>query len=130
MGKRIPVAVALDRLWSEFSEEENEILFKCMSQAMKKCKNDIKAASPGGGEYRSGWSVRTKRLKYGCQGVVYNKTKPGLTHLLEKSHVIRNQYGTYERTNPQKGYGGKEHIGPAAAAAEEYFVDLIARAHE
>lgn len=128
MAKHKPVAVVLDRLWSEFSEEENEILFKCMSQAMKKCKNDIKAASPGGGEYRSGWAVRTKRLKYGCQGVVYNKTKPGLTHLLEKSHIIKNQYGKYDRTGP--GHGQVEHIGPAAAAAEDYFLELIVAAHE
>lgn len=128
MAKGKKVEVLLDRLWSEFCEEENEILFKCMSQAMKQCKRDIQAASPGGGEYRAGWAIRTKRLKYGCQGVVYNKDKPGLTHLLEKSHAIKNQNGEYGRTSP--GHGQVVHIGPAAETAEAYFVELIAKAHE
>lgn len=130
MAKSKEIAVILDRLWSEFSDEENEIMFKCMSKAMKQCKKDIKEASPGGGEYRNGWAIRTKRYKYGCQGVVYNKTKPGLTHLLEKPHVIKNQYGKYERTRPDEGYGGKVHIAPAAERAEEYFVELLVKAHE
>ena len=104
----------------------DDIVFVCMSQAMKKCKRDIQAnCRPEWKEYRAGWSIRTKRLKFGFEGVVFNRTKPSLTHLLEKSHVIQNQYGTYGRTNPEAGVGGKVHIAPAAEDAKGYFVDLI-----
>lgn len=125
MAKTKSVEVALDRLLYEANDEENEILFKCMSKAMKKCKADIKEASPHRyGDYRQGWSVRTKRLKYGFQGVIYNRTKPQLTHLLENGHVVRNKYGTYDR------YNGIKHISPARDIAEEYLVDLLVEAHE
>lgn len=125
MAKTKSVEVALDRLLNEASDEENEILFKCMSKAMKKCKADIKEASPHRyGDYQRGWSVRTKRLKYGFQGVIYNRTKPQLTHLLENGHVVRNKYGTYGR------YNGIKHISPARDIAEEYLVDLLVEAHE
>lgn len=128
MAKTKSVSVALDRLMSEVESEENEILFKCMSKAMRKAKQDVVNASPGGGEYKRGWAIRTKRYKYGFHGVIYNKDKPGLTHLLEKSHVIRNQYGEYGRT--AKEHGQIEHIGPARDAAEEYLVQLLVEAHE
>ena len=128
MAKTRSVAVALDRALSEFSKEENEILFKCMSKAMKKCKADVKANSPRGrsGDYARGWSVRTKRLRYGFQGVVFNKDEPQLTHLLENGHVVRpdpTRPGRKHRVN------GIKRIGPARDAAEEYLVELLEEAH-
>lgn len=121
--------LALSRLLSDLSDEENEIVFQCMSKAMKQAKRDLVQASPNGtGKYRKGWSVRTKRYKYGFDGVVYNRTAPRLTHLLEHPHRIRNQYGSYGETSP--GHGQKEHIGPIRDKAEEYFIQLIVDAHE
>lgn len=129
MASNKKVTVLLDRLLSEVSEEENEILFKCMSKAMRMAKKDVINRSPDmTGEYKHGWTIRTKRYKYGIQGVIYNKDKPGLTHLLEHSHAIRNQYGEYGRT--AKGHGQTEHIGPARDAAEEYLIQLLIQAHE
>ncbi len=129
MAKSKSVYVALERIIDDVSKDEQEILFKCMSKAMKKCKRDIAAASPDGPKgYKRSWAIRTKRYKYGFQGVVYNKDHPGLTHLLEKSHVIKNQYGTYGRT--YEGHGQVVHIGPAAEAAEEYLIQLLVDAHE
>jgi hypothetical protein len=49
--------------------------------------------------------------------VVYNRTMPGLTHLLENGHVIRNKKGDYGRTS------GKKHIKPV----EEWAVDELPR---
>lgn len=91
--------------------------------AAKQAKRDIVQASPGDGDYRSGWSVRTKKSSHGVEAIVFNKTKPGLTHLLEKSHVIRNQFGIYGRTSP--GHGQVVHIGPAAEKAVEYLLQLL-----
>ena len=121
--------ILLDRLLSETDKEENEIVFKCMSKAMKMAKKDVKDASPKGPKgYAKGWSVRTKREKYGITGVIYNRTHPRLTHLLERSHQIKNQHGVYGRTSPGKGQ--VVHIEPARDKAEEYLIQLLVEAHE
>lgn len=121
--------LVLDRLLSDFSKEENEILFQCMSKAMKKTKKDVKAASPKGPKgYAKGWSIRTKREMFGFTGIIYNRTHPQLTHLLERSHLIRNQNGTYGRTSP--GHGQVVHIEPVRDNAEEYLIELLVEAHE
>ncbi len=120
------VETLLSRALTEVSKEEDEILFKCMSKAMRKAKKDVIAHSPEGGSakhYKDGWTVRTKRLKYGFDGVIYNKTKPGLTHLLNNGHQVANQYGSYRRQD------GDNHITNARDNAEEYLIQLLMEAH-
>jgi len=46
------------------------------------------------GEYREGW--RSKRTTQ-SGAVTYNAKMPGLTHLLEKGHLIVNKKGTFGR---------------------------------
>lgn len=118
------VEVLLSRALTEVSKEEDEILFKCMSKAMRKAKRDVINNSPTlSGEYKRGWTIRTKRLKYGFDGVIYNKDKPGLTHLLNNGHQKANQYGSYGRKE------GDNHITKARNLAEAYLVDLLVEAH-
>lgn len=65
------------------------------------------------GTYSKGWAVKKKGGRGKISGfVVYNRSKPGLTMLLEKGHVIRNQYGSYGRTL------GIPHIAPAEKWAQ------------
>lgn len=117
------VETLLSEALYEVNTECNEILFKCMSKAMKKAKQDVVNSSPVlTGEYKKGWSVRTKRLKYGFDGVIYNKTHPRLTHLLNNGHIVRNQFGTYGREE------GDNHITNARDRAEEYLLDLLTEA--
>lgn len=58
----------------------------------KKAVAELKATSPKGngpqsGQYASGWASK----KTGGGVVIYNKTNPGLTHLLENGHdIVRN----------------------------------------
>lgn len=119
------VEVLLSRALTEVSKEEDEILFKCMSKAMKLAKREVIARSPANtGEYKKGWTVRTKRLKFGFDGVIYNKDKPGLTHLLNNGHQVANQYGSYWRKE------GDNHITKARDIAEAYLVDLLVEAHQ
>lgn len=121
------VEVLLDRALTEVSKEEDEILFRCMSKAMRRAKKDVIAMSPEGNgskHYKDGWTVRTKRLKFGFEGVIYNKLKPGLTHILNNGHIIKNQYGEYRRMD------GDNHITKAHDIAEEYLIDLLVEAHK
>lgn len=114
--------VTLNKTLSEYSEEVNDALFKAMSKAGKKAKRDVVQNSKSDtGEYKSGWTVRTKRMKQSAEIVIYNKTHPRLTHLLENGHVIRNKYGTYGRVN------GDHVIKKAQEEAEAYLLDLISK---
>lgn len=118
--------VLLDRYLADFATDETERFFDCMSKAGKMAKKDVVNASPKGPKnYAKGWAIRTKREKYGVNVLVYNKTHPGLTHLLEKSHIIANKKGTYGRTSP--GHGQVVHIQPARDKAEEYLLDLLTK---
>lgn len=69
---------------------------------------ELKARSPGGGDYAGGWtkeSAKSQGYDYGY--IVWNEKHYQLTHLLEKGHAISNQYGSYSgrvRAIP--------HIGP------------------
>ena len=117
--------VLIDRALDDFLTDETETMFKCMSKAAKMAKKDVAEKSPTrSGEYKKGWSIRTKREKYGVNVLIYNKSKPGLTHLLENSHAIRNGTGrSYGDTYP--GHGQFKHIQPARDKAEEYLIDLL-----
>lgn len=118
--------VLLDRYLADFATDETERFFDCMSKAGKMAKKDVVNASPKGPKnYAKGWAIRTKREKFGVNVLVYNKTHPGLTHLLEKSHIIANKKGTYGRTSP--GHGQVVHIQPARDKAEEYLLDLLTK---
>lgn len=69
----------------------------------------IKADSPAGGKYRSGWAIR-KENKYGTRyRVVYNRKEPELTTIFED--------GTADRHTKSGQFRGKivgnPHIRPA-----------------
>jgi hypothetical protein len=117
-------AVLIDKALDDYTTEITAEMFKAMSKAGKMAKRDVVNASPEGPNgYAKGWTIRTKREKYGCNVLIYNKTHPGLTHLLENSHIIANQNGTHGRTSP--GHGQVIHIGPAREAAEDYLLDIL-----
>lgn len=117
---RQEIQVQLMRALSEFSEEENERIRKCMRKAALSCRNDLKNTSPKAyGEYASGWRIKKVEKRLECSYTIYNAKKPGLTHLLEKKHLIRNQYGRYGFSTPQV------HIAPAKERAEDLLIDLL-----
>lgn len=112
--------VLLDRALDGFQTDMTEEMFKAMSKAGKMAKRDIvRNSAERTGEYKKGWSIRTKRERYGVDVLVYNKTAPRLTHLLENGHVISNKYGSYGRVN------GDHVIKKAQDAAEEYLLDIL-----
>ena len=118
------ISAQLDEILGEFAEQNKELLDKSISKASKQCKRDIVAKSQDGPKgYKRGWTVRNKKTKHGVEAIVCNKDYPGLTHLLEKSHVIKNQYGSYGRTSPE--HGQVVHIGPAAEQAEKYLMEML-----
>lgn len=93
------VTIKPEQLQSVIQQMLHDIPQKCdnaidraETTVSKKAVKTLKATSPQGsgpqaGTYAKGWSV--KKSKDGA--VIYNRTNPGLTHLLEKGHdIIRN----------------------------------------
>ena len=105
------VAEQLQNILDDYVEKVDETTDECMESVSKETVEELKNTSPtskGHTKYARSWTVTKK----GHQYIVHNKKHYRLTHLLEKSHVIANQYGEYGRTEPQK------HIEPAEDHAQ------------
>lgn len=94
------------------AESEMNAIAKETAQRIK-TEARIKKGLHDTGEYASGWAVRKRGGKKIPGFTVYNRTKPGLTMLLEFGHVIRNAQGDYGRVM------GIPHIQPAEKWAEQ-----------
>ena len=122
MSKSIDINLEeeLGRILDEYMDDVEETASKVINQVAREAAQKLKDASPKKtGKYASGWTVKKgKKLN----AVVYNATRPGLTHLLEESHPIRNQYGSWGRSTAQP------HIAPVREWAEEEVVKRIEEA--
>lgn len=106
----------------QYENECNETIRKVTQEVAKETVTTLKQTSPKrkgrGKHYASGWDVKEETtLGGGISFMVYNKTKPQLTHLLEHGHA--------------KVGGGRvqaiPHIAPAEEKAE---IELLRRLEE
>ena len=103
------LVVEIGKILDEYVAEVNDTVEAEIDKISKEAVSRLKAASPKDrGEYARGWSSRKLADK---TSVVYNRTHPGMTHLLERGHVIANQYG---RT------GGRAKAQPHIKPVEEW----------
>ena len=97
----------------EYKEVTDDVVKQAVNTVSEETKKMVQSASPtDSGGYKKGWTA--KKMKDSAsktEVVVYNRSKPGLTHLLEKGHAKRGG-GRVE---------GTAHIAPA----EEYAVDEL-----
>ena len=94
------IAKGLQEYSSDVIDGIDEASEKISKNAVKKLKQDSPKDTK---KYSKGWAVKTEK-KYGETNshIIYNKNKPGLTHLLEYGHAKRGG-GRVE---------GKSHIRP------------------
>lgn len=111
------VEIQLKRIMDEYQTKVQTVSRSACRKVSRKLGRTLRSTSPRRtGDYASGWGVKVLDAD---TFVVYNKKMPGLTHLLENGHVIRNKYGTYGRAPAYK------HIEPAADAAQEELIAEI-----
>lgn len=92
MAKRKSLEMQMREILRETKAETEERLERSSKLIAKKCAKGLKEVSKKrSGEYSKGWRWRTE----GKGTVVYNTTKPHLTHLLNDGHAKANQYGSY-----------------------------------
>ena len=121
MGSRNTIESQMADILKEVAANIDEAIEEGLKVAPKLCTQQLRANSPKkSGDYAKGW--RIKRENKGLKtATVYNATMPGLTHLLEKGHVIRNKKGEYGRAPAHP------HMKPAEEAAVKLFEETISR---
>ena len=93
---------------NEYSKDIQEGITQDAIKVAEEGKQELRATSPRGARkrYYKGWRV-DKKSGYGyVHTTIHNATDWQLTHLLEKSHPIRNKYGEWGMSTPI------EHIYP------------------
>ena len=123
MSKAIKIsdlASVIDEELQDYVEQVTDAMKESAKDIAKQTKARIKQTAPKDtGDYAKGWGYKTLKEDGQAIGVVvYNKTEPQLTHLLEHGHAKVNG-GRVE---------GKAHIGPAADSAVREFVADIKKA--
>lgn len=103
----------------EYKEVTDDVVKQAVNTVSEETKKMIQSASPtDSGGYKKGWTA--KKMKDSAsktEVVVYNRSKPGLTHLLEKGHAKRGG-GRVE---------AKVHIAPAESYAISQLEDKIVK---
>lgn len=91
MAKSNSFAVEIMTALEEYKNDVGEAMEKVLPEVAKEAADKVRAASPGSGKYASGWGSKVERASViSLEAVVYNKKTPGLPHLLEKDHALRN----------------------------------------
>lgn len=116
MAKKITVDQLSDEIMDaleEYKEMTDEVVQTAVDTVSKETKKIVQAGSPiKTGGYQKGWAVKKTSAKAGQVSItVYNRKKPGLTHLLEKGHAKRG--------------GGRVAGQPHIAPAEQYAVSEL-----
>lgn len=116
------ISLQINNLLENYVDEVEKQVAKASTGVASATVNKLKKHSPVGRgmkHYRDGW----KKQKVGKTGYrIYNANKPGLTHLLNDGHVIRNQSGEYGRVD------GDKHITTQADWASEEFIKRVEKA--
>ena len=87
--------------------------------AMLLCERSRRRKGRGGGAYARDWVSDATVSSTGVDVTVHNRRHYMLTHLLEKGHAIKNQYGSYS------GRVAGDYV--IAQVAEEVSADFIVR---
>ena len=115
----ISLSAQLVKILDDYDKEVHEVAEKEIQStaraAAKKLRNESPKGSPRRRHYAEGWA--TKKVDGGI--IVYNRTNPQLTHLLENGHIVRNKKGTYGRAPAIK------HIKPVEEWANNEVVERI-----
>ena len=108
--------VQIQKILDEYDEEVQEAVTEAAKETAKETVKLLKDTSPVGRrtakKYKNGWKAKDESSASGTVSIiVHNSTNPGLTHLLENGHVLRQ--GGRARAFP--------HIKPAEEEAQTKF---------
>lgn len=111
----------INEILKNYTNDIEEKMYEDAIKLSKQGSEELKLTSPKHtGKYAKSWRVKTSKKGGFVNCTIYN-TKYRLTHLLERRHVIRNQYGVWGTWYPPK-----EHIAPVdKKITQQYYDDLV-----
>lgn len=83
----------IEKILEEYGDEAVEALNESIEKTAKESRKQIREFNQGRTtweEYPEGWAIEVTKGRLETSATVYNKSKPGLTHLLEFGHALRN----------------------------------------
>lgn len=86
-------AEEIEKILEEYGDEAVEALNESIEKTAKESQKQIRKFNQGRTtweEYPKGWAIEVAKERLETSATVYNKSKPGLTHLLEFGHALRN----------------------------------------
>ena len=113
-----PIEIQLSEILQEYTEEldaKAEGIFKDIG---KETASGLRTDSPTGPHrehYKNGWTYKTQGKGLNTKVVIYNKSKPSLTHLLENGHEVY----------PRGHVDAIPHIEPAQRKATEELIEKL-----
>ena len=81
---------AVSKILAEYEGNITKNVAEVTKEIGKKGAQAVKASAMGavkGKRYASGWTYEAKQTRLSTSVVIYNKSLPGLAHLLEKGHA-------------------------------------------
>lgn len=108
----------IQNMLHEIPQKVDNVIDEAAKKVAKDAVKTLKATSPkkkGGGRYAKGWSTKN----VGKQTVIYNKTDPQLTHLLENGHDI------VAHGKKVGHYDGIKHIAPVEEEVIEKMTEEV-----
>lgn len=122
MAKAINLETEIAKILSKYGDEVAENIQKVTKEIARKgakaVKQNAQSDFKGTGKYAAGWTSQAKEGRYSSQGIIYNRAKPGLPHLLEHGHAKRGGGRT----------DGREHIAPVEQEVIKSFEEAIKEA--
>ena len=87
------LAAEIESILEEYKDKINDGVQDAVEAAtkagVKAVKQEAQSMFNGSGKYAKGWSSRVEKDRLGAHGVIFNKSVPGLPHLLEHGHANR-----------------------------------------
>lgn len=88
------LADAVNKILEEYGEDVkdnlDDVVRDVTKAGVKALKSESRSAVGGTGKYASGWTSQIETGRVSSQGTLYNGKVPGLPHLLEHGHAMRN----------------------------------------
>ncbi|WP_315523387.1 hypothetical protein [Pseudoramibacter alactolyticus] len=114
---------AINDMLKEYGDKCEDAMAEVTPGVANATRNKVKAGAQSvvgphaTGKYAAGWQAKIDKKNGGAGFKVYNARVPGLPHLIENGHALRNG----GRTRPRK------HIEPVNEWAQEEFVNRLRR---
>lgn len=100
--------IDIQDILNDYSEAVSDGIADELIRVAKEGKAEIKNVSPkrgmnkyATGKYANGWTIKTTRKKGKTEAKIWNAKHYRLTHLLEKEHAGKNQYGQWGTVYPK-----------------------------